>query len=97
VTPAEVRRTLAPAGALWAPVGGAAPAPTEAWLPLDPWMLTEAAQDRQVRGYLAWRDYIDASWSCELGFHQRASARLAELQKLVPDDQRLAELSKKCN
>jgi len=97
VTPAQVRRALTPAGALWAPAHAAMAAPTEAWLPLEPWMLAEAAQDRQVRGYLAWRDYIDATWSCDLGFRQRALARLAELQKLVPDDQRLAELSKKCD
>jgi hypothetical protein len=97
VTPAEVRRTLAPAGALWAPAHGATPAATEAWAPLEPWMLGEAAQDRQVRGYLAWRNYIDATWSCELGFRDRAHARFAQLEKLVPGDERFKELRRKCD
>jgi hypothetical protein len=96
VTPAEVRRTLAPAGALWAPARGAPPAATEAWAPVERWMLAEAAQDRQVRGYLAWRNYIDATWSCELGFRQRALARFVELGKLVPGDERFQELRRKC-
>jgi hypothetical protein len=93
VTPAEIRRTLAPAGELWAPAGGASPAAIE---PLPAWALAEAAQDRQVRGYLAWRDYIDAVWSCERGLLERASARFAELERLVPGDEKFQELRTKC-
>jgi len=96
VTPAEIRRTLAPAGALWAPAHGTARPESEAWPPLAPWELSEAARDRQVRGYLAWRNYIDATWSCELGFRRRAIARFAELEKLVPADTRFGDLRKRC-
>jgi hypothetical protein len=52
--------------------------------------------NRQVRGYLAWRNYIDAAWACELGFSVRASARFAELARLVPEDQRFHELQQHC-
>jgi hypothetical protein len=64
--------------------------------PLPAWVIAEAAQDRQVRGYLAWRNYIDAVWSCELGFTERARERFAELEKLVPSDERFRELQRKC-
>ncbi|MBN2573157.1 MAG: DUF2723 domain-containing protein [Deltaproteobacteria bacterium] len=93
VTPPEVRSALAPAGRLWAPAGGTA---TRIWPPLSPAALAEATQDRQVRGYLAWRHYIDATWSCELGFRARARERFAALAKLVPGDVRFAELRKRC-
>jgi len=63
VTTPEVRRTLGPAGDLWAPAASTSPLPMR---PLPSWAIAEAAQDRQVRGYLAWRNYIDASWACEL-------------------------------
>ena len=94
VTPAAARRTLAPVGALWAPARGS-PVMTP-WPPLDLSVLAEAAQDPQVRGYLAWRHYIDATWSCELGFRDRARERFAVLEKLVPADERFGELRKRC-
>jgi hypothetical protein len=59
-------------------------------------MLAEAARDRQVRGYLGWRNYVDARWSCELGLAERARARFAELEKLMPSDARFRELQAQC-
>jgi len=85
---------LHPAGQLWALLE--TPATVERWLPLDASALDEAAQDRQVRGYLAWRRYIDASYACRRGFRERAHADFAELDKLVPEDQRLRELRERC-
>jgi hypothetical protein len=93
VTAPTVRRELGPAGDLWAPAKSTSPAPMR---PLPTWAIAEAAQDRQVRGYLAWRNYIDASWACELGFIERARARFAELEQLVPGDERFQELQKTC-
>ena len=93
VSPLEVRRALGPAGDLWAPARSTSPA---AMAPLPAWAVDEAAQDRQVRGYLAWRDYIDAVWSCELGFIERARDRFAELDRLVPSDERLLALRRTC-
>ena len=61
------------------------------------WVLAEAASDRQVRGYLAWRNYIDAVWSCDLGFIERARERFEELEKLVPQDERFRALQTKCH
>jgi hypothetical protein len=93
VTPPEVRRALGPAGDLWALAKSASPA---AIAQLPAWVLAEAASDRQVRGYLAWRNYIDAVWSCELGFIERARERFEELEKLVPQDERFRALQAKC-
>jgi len=93
VTPPEVRRTLAPAGEWWAPAQSTSPT---AMAPVPAWVLAEAAQDRQVRGYVAWRRYIDAVWSCELGFIERAHQGFAELERLVPDDERLRSLRATC-
>lgn len=93
VTTPEVRRTLGPAGDLWAPAASTSPLPMR---PLPSWAIAEAAQDRQVRGYLAWRNYIDASWACELGLVKRAQARFSELEKLVPRDERFRALQKAC-
>jgi hypothetical protein len=93
VTQSSVRATLAPAGRLWMPRTSTA---AGTWPPLSAADLAEAAQDRQVRGFLAWRHYIDAVWSCELGMRDRAGERFAELGRLVPGDTRLAELRKHC-
>jgi hypothetical protein len=93
VTPLAVRRALGPAGELWAPVRNTSQA---AISPMPDWVLGEAAQDRQVRGYLAWRHYIDAVWSCDLGFIERAHERFAELDRLVPDDERFRALRATC-
>lgn len=92
-TPPSLRRTLGPAGNLWAPAGHTSPAAVE---PLPAWVVDEAASDRQVRGFLAFRHYIDAVWSCELGFIERASELFAELEKLVPNDERFRNLQRKC-
>jgi hypothetical protein len=94
VTPVEIRNRLAPASVLWAPVRSAAT--TASWPAPPSWALAEAKRDRQVRGYLSWRRYIDATWSCELGFHDRALARFAELEALVPADERFKELRARC-
>ena len=93
VTPPEIRRTLGPAGDWWAPARSTSSA---AMTPLPTWVLAEAAQDRQVRGYLAWLNYIDAVWSCELGFLERAKKRFAELDRLVPSDERFRALRATC-
>jgi hypothetical protein len=93
VTPPEVRRTLGPAGETWAPAQSTPPA---AITPLPAWVLAEAAQDRQVRAYLAWRHYIDAVWSCKLGFIVRAHQRFAELERLIPSDERFRALRATC-
>jgi len=93
VTSREDRRAFGPAGELWAPAASTLPA---ARAPLPAWVLAEAAQDRQVRGYLAWRHYIDAVWSCDLGFIERAHEQFEELERLVPDDERLRELRASC-
>jgi hypothetical protein len=50
-----------------------------------------------VRGFLAWRHFIDAVWSCELGFSERAEARFRELERLVPNDARFRELQARCH
>jgi hypothetical protein len=93
VTPPEVRRTLGPAGELWAPAASASPT---AMAPVPAWVLAEATPDPQIRGYVAWRHYIDAVWSCELGFIERAHERFAVLERLVPDDERLRTLRATC-
>ena len=93
VTPPEVRRTLGPVGEWWAPARNTS---TAAIAALPTWVLAEAAQDRQVRGYLAWRHYIDAVWSCDLGFIERAHERFAELERLVPSDERFRALQATC-
>lgn len=89
----SIRRGLGPAGDLWSlarNTSQAVPSPTPAW------MIDEAARDRQVRGYLGWRNYVDARWSCELGLAERARARFAELEKLMPSDARFRQLQVAC-
>jgi hypothetical protein len=93
VTPPEVRRMLGPVGEWWAPARNTSPT---AVITLPTWVLAEAAQDRQVRGYLAWRHYIDAVWSCDLGFIERAHERFTELERLVPSDERFRALRSTC-
>jgi hypothetical protein len=89
----SVRRGLGPAGDLWSVASSTS---QEAPPTLPGWMLLEASRDRQVRGYLAWRNFVDARWSCELGLSERGHARIAELEKLVPNDDSLRELRKRC-
>jgi hypothetical protein len=93
VLPSPVRRSLGPNGELW----GLAKHPSPAGVSRVPsWMLAEASNDRQVKAYLAWRNYIDAVWSCELGLHERAAERFANLERLVPRDERFADLRAHC-
>jgi hypothetical protein len=89
----DIRNGLGPAGDLWSLEKNISP---EAVDLLPTWMLEEAKEDRQVRAYLAWRNYIDARWSCDLGLAERARDRFAELEKLVPRDERFRELQKSC-
>jgi hypothetical protein len=94
VTMARVQSSMVPRGQLWGPRDGRAAA--EVWPPLDRAALAEATQDRQVRGYLAWRRFMDATYACRQGFRERAAERLAELGKLVPEDEKLRELRGRC-
>lgn len=89
----SVRRGLGPAGELWSLAKNTS---QESAPSIPTWALAEAAQNRQVRGYLAWRNFVDARWSCELGLSERAHARIAELEKLVPSDDSLRALRGHC-
>ena len=91
ITPEETRGSLAPAGEFWSPDG-------ESRLPsqLPDVALAEAATDRQVRGFLAFRLFVDAAWSCDHGVVERARLRFADLQRLVPKDARLLDLRRRC-
>ena len=93
VLPPSVRRSLGPNGELWALAKHTSATPVA---PLPSWMLAEASGDRQVKSYLAWRNYIDAVWACEFGLHERATGRFANLERLVPRDERFAELRAHC-
>jgi Protein of unknown function (DUF2723) len=93
VLPPSVRRSLRPNGELWTLARHTS---AMAVAPLPSWMLAEASDDRQVKAYLAWRNYIDAVWACELGLHERATQRFANLERLVPRDERFAELRAHC-
>lgn len=90
---ARVRRDFGPAGELWSLAKNTSP---EAPLALPAWARAEAAQDAQVRAYLAWRSYADARWSCGLGLSERAALRFAQLEDLVPGDVRFHELERAC-
>jgi hypothetical protein len=89
----EARQGLGPAGDLWSLAKNTSP---EAAQPLPTWVVDEASRDRQVRAFLAWRSFADARWSCEFGFSERARARFAELDLLVPRDERFRELRRTC-
>jgi hypothetical protein len=88
--PPELRRQLVPVGDFWG-TSGRDPLP-----PLSPWMLTAAQADPQARGYLGWRSYIDAVWSCDKKDEARIRQRFAELQSLMPEDERFARLKTTC-
>jgi hypothetical protein len=55
----------------------------------------EAARDRQVRGYFAWRAYQDALLACA-PHPDAAGLRLRELARLVPADARFRALRAAC-
>jgi hypothetical protein len=58
--------------------------------------LTEAASDRQVRGFIAWRAYNDAVLACARGMGEVARQRLSTLHDLMPDDQLGRALTGQC-
>ena len=88
----SLRKQLVPAGDLWAPALG-----SDSTLdPLAPWMLAEAKSDPQARGYLGWRSYIDAVWTCDNHAAERLPLRFAELESLMPADLRFKELKARC-
>ena len=87
----DLRARLVPGGATWALAAEGAPLPL-----LPAWALSEAAGDRQVRGFLAWRAYADATLACanrQLAFARR---RLDDLRTLLPDDRRALDLRARC-
>lgn len=90
MTTPELRAALFPSGSLWAPQPG------RPGQPLADWMIEQARGDRQVRGFLAWRTYIDAAWACENRQRTRAELRFADLRRLVPDDERFKALQASC-
>jgi hypothetical protein len=94
VTAPEARATLAPAGRLWS-LKAEVPS-ARLWPPWEPTVLAEAKRDHQVRAYLAWRRFMDATWSCGQGWRDRARAHFAELEQIIPGDDRLRELRQKC-
>jgi hypothetical protein len=91
MTAPELRAALYPSGSFWAlrPGGPAKP--------LAGWLIDQAHGDRQVRGFLAWRTYIDAVWACENRQRDRADLRFADLQRLVPADERFKALQAICS
>ncbi len=89
----ELRRSLSPAGLTWGLVSGtAATAPA-----LDEFSAIEAGRDRQVRGFVAWRAFGDATLACDNGERETAKLRLAELARLLPSDQRVHTLAATCH
>ena len=89
--PRPLRDRLEPAGRLWSLQGqgiGLSRLGEAAFI--------EAARDRQVRGYFAWRAYQDATLACHR-LPDIARQRLQELERLVPDDVRFQALRVACN
>ena len=89
--PARLRAQLEPSGRLWALPGRAIGLSR-----LSEATFAEAARDRQVRGYFAWRAYQDALLACGR-LPDVAHLRLAELERLVPDDFRFQALREQCD
>jgi hypothetical protein len=95
ISPA-LRQHLVPAGPGWG-LGGAGPGAFQ----LSRWseaLFAEAARDRLVRGFLAWRAYQDAVWACAGGPAARAAARqrMQDLRRLVPGDRQAQALGTSC-
>jgi hypothetical protein len=65
-------------------------------LPLPELAFTEAARDRQVRGFFGFRAYGDAALACARGLQDAARLRAGELMRLLPDDQRTRALLATC-
>ena len=64
--------------------------------PLPPETTAEAARNRQVRGFLGWRAYLDGAVACSQGLNDLATLRLGELHDLLPGDERLRTLQTGC-
>jgi hypothetical protein len=89
-----LRARLHPAGLTWTirtDATGAADA-----VDLPPTVFGEAQSDREVRGYLAYRAYVDAELACARGLRATAARRLDELARLVPEDLRARALAARC-
>jgi hypothetical protein len=56
----------------------------------------EAARDRQVRGFLGWRAYLDGAVACSQGLTDLAGTRLRELHDVLPSDERVQSLQTGC-
>jgi Protein of unknown function (DUF2723) len=89
--PASLREQLEPAGRLWA-----LPGEGIGLSRLSEAVFAEAARDRQVRGYFAWRAYQDALLACHR-LPEVTGTRLGELERLVPEDRRLQALRLQCD
>jgi hypothetical protein len=94
--PRQLQLQLLPAGHLWqvAPPGGLGARATMS--PLPPDLQAEAARDRQVRGFLGWRAYVDGLLACNRGLTAGATQRLSELRTLLPTDERARTLLTTC-
>lgn len=98
----RLRAVLAPAGILWLATNR--PSPTDSlgelpepplW-PFPPRAFAEAARDRQVRGFFAFRAYGDATLACARGLPLAARLRVGELRRLLPEDARTKALVADC-
>ncbi len=89
----DLRAALVPAGATWALDKPTLPADLE---PLPEAAAQEAARDPQVRGFLAWRAYVDADLACASGFEVLGRLRIAELLRLLPEDRNVRALAARC-
>jgi hypothetical protein len=88
-----LRSRLIPAGLTWQVayprLGGELAAP-------PPFALAEAREDRQVRGYLAWRAYNDAILACDRRLTPATGTALGVLSTLLPEDRRALALRARC-
>jgi hypothetical protein len=89
---ADLRRRLVPAASLWS----LADRSTYVLTPPPPLALAEAATDRQVRGFLAWRAYNDAVLACANDLEDAARLHLSTLRALVPLDPHARHLVGQC-
>lgn len=88
-----LRARLVPEGSTWRP-RAAGDRPVPRWPPAL--AFDEAARDRQVRGFVAWRAYSDAVQACEHQLPEIARVQLSVLERLLPQDQRARALATGC-
>jgi hypothetical protein len=91
--PRDVKVGLAPWGLTWRFSGIDI---EEGPPPLPAAVFAEAAADRQVRGFIAWRAYSDAILACETDAGGTANRNLAVLRRLLPQDERALRLTAEC-